>query len=415
MLTGSYHWRRLHGIVDAFGPPVFKPKDFILSQMLKNKGYRTACIGKWHLGWDWNSIKTPGAVPDPKTGYAVDAFDWSKPLSGGPLARGFDYYFGDDVPNFPPYTWLENDRVVDAPTETLLLVPKNGQGPFGSKPGPMRKDWDFFAVVPKLTERTVEWIGQQRGEEGPFFLYVPLNSPHEPIVPVAQFRGKSQAGPYGDFMMQTDDNVGRILKALDDNGLADNTLVVFTSDNGPEATAYGRARRFGHRSAGPLRGVKWDLWEGGHRVPMIVRWPGHVKPAVVNDALVSQVDLMATLAAVVGETLPAEAAPDSFNLLPVWQDGAASPRESIVHNTQPNGYAVRHGKWLLVAAKSGGISQVPPSFAEENGYVKDDYPGELYDLSQDLGERHNLYGEQPGTVAELTELLAKIRAKGQAR
>ncbi len=171
----------------------------------------------------------------------------------------------------------------------------------------------------------MEWIGEQRGKEGPFFLYVPLNSPHTPIVPMEKFRGRSQAGGYGDWMVQTDDNVGRILQALEDNGFADNTLVIFSSDNGPEYLAYNRIRNFNHRSAGPLRGVKRDLWEGGHRVPLIVRWPGHVKPETVNDSLVSQVDMMATLAAVVGATLPAGSAPDSYNLLPMWTEGAAEP------------------------------------------------------------------------------------------
>jgi arylsulfatase A len=279
----------------------------------------------------------------------------------------------------------------------------------------MCKDWDFYAVIPRLTERTVDWIGEQRGREGPFFLYVPFNSPHAPIVPIEKFRGSSKAGGYGDFMVQTDDNVGRILKALSDNGFAENTLVIFSADNGPERYAYERVRNFQHRSAGPLRGLKRDLWEGGHRVPFIVRWPGHVKPGAVSDALVSQVDVMATLAAVVGADLPANAAHDSYNLLPVWREGAASPRQTIVHNTMKGGYAVRHKQWLLVAAKTGAVSQVPQWFDRENGYVANDQPGELYDLSRDLAEKHNLYAKQPEKVAELQKLLEEVRAKGQVR
>jgi arylsulfatase A len=416
LLTGCYHWRRLQDIVHPFGPSVFKPADHTLAQMLKAQGYRTACIGKWHLGWDWEAIKNPDAKPrDPKTGYSADAFNWSKPLPGGPLARGFDYYFGGDVPNFPPYTWFENDRILEPPTVPVAPAGKPAEGGWDTWAGPMPKDWDFYAVVPKLTQKTVDWIGQQRDKEGPFFLYVPLNSPHTPIVPIEKFRGSSQAGGYGDWVAQTDDNVGRILQALEDNGFARNTLVIFSSDNGPEAHAYNRIRTFDHRSAGPLRGVKRDLWEGGHRVPLIVRWPGHVKPETVNDALVSQVDLMATLAAVVGATLPPGSAPDSYNLLPVWEEGAASPRHDIVHNTVAGGYAMRHDGWLLVAAKTGGVVKPPEWFDEQNGYSKNEYPGELYDLTQDIAERHNLYGDHPDKVAELESLLKQIRAKAQVR
>ncbi|HEX4142832.1 MAG TPA: sulfatase-like hydrolase/transferase [Pirellulales bacterium] len=417
LLTGSYHWRRLQDIVQPFGPSVFKSADLTLPEMLKAEGYRTACIGKWHLGWDWDAIKNPGAAPpDPKLGYAADAFDWSKPIAGGPTAQGFDYYFGNDVPNFPPYTWFENDHIV-GPAPTMPVSPTGGpaEGGWDTWAGPMPQGWDFYAVVPKLTQQTVDWIGQQRGKEGPFFLYVPLNSPHTPIVPIAEFRGRSQAGGYGDWVAQTDDNVGRILKALDDNGFAQNTLVVFSSDNGPEASAYNRVRKFDHRSAGPLRGVKRDLWEGGHRVPMIVRWPGHVKPETVSDELVSQVDLMATLAAVVGHALPAGSAPDSYNQLPVWEEGAASPRHAIVHNGVNGSYAVRHDQWLLVAAKTGAVSRVPDWLEKEQGDAENEYPGELYDLSQDLGERRNLYGEHPDKVGELKALLGEIRAKGQVR
>lgn len=416
MLTGRFHWRKFHGIVNSFEPPVLEDSEFTLPEMLKTRGYRTACIGKWHLGWKWEAIKQPGArPPDPKTGYAPGAFDWSKRIPGGPLDHGFDYYFGDDVPNFPPYTWFENDRVLTAPTEPLTITPQTAEGNWEARPGPMAKGWDFYAVIPKLTAKAVEWIGQQRGQATPFFLYVPFNSPHAPIVPALEFAGKSQAGGYGDFMVQTDDTVGRILQALKANGFADNTLVIFTADNGAEHYAYERIRKHGHRSSGPLRGLKRDLWEGGHRVPFIVRWPGVVEAGAVSDALISQVDLMATLAAVVGATLPANTAHDSYNLLPVWQAGAASPRRSIVHNTNADGYAIRHDNWLLVIAKTGGITGVPVWFDVENGYRRNEFPGELYDLHTDLAQKNNLYGGQPEKVAELTNLLQQIRATGQVR
>jgi len=216
-------------------------------------------------------------------------------------------------------------------------------------------------------------------------------------------------------MEQTDDTVGRVLAALKANGFAENTLVIFSADNGAEHYAYPRIQNFAHRSSGPLRGVKRDLWEGGHRVPFIVRWPGIVPKNETTSALVSQVDLMATIASITGFALPVGSAEDSYDLLPVLKSGAPSPRRSIIHNTDADGYAVRHDQWLFVAAKTGGISRVPAWFDLANDYKPNEQPGELFDLSRDLAQRHNLHSQQPGKVAELSALLAEMRAHGQAR
>ena len=415
LLTGRFHWRKFHKIVDSFEPSVFGPTELTLPAMLKAQGYRTACIGKWHLGWNWDAIKRPGAQPHPETGYAPDAFDWSKRIPDGPLDHGFDYYFGDDVPNFPPYTWFENDHVLVAPNSARKTPPETAEGKWEARPGPMVEGWDFYAVMPKITEKTIEWIGAQRGKREPFFLYVPFTSPHAPIVPTPEFVGKSKAGGYGDYVVQTDATVGRILKALDDLGERENTIVVFTADNGPESYAYARIQNFQHHSSGPLRGVKRDLWEGGHRGPFVVRWPGVVKAGGVSAALTSQVDLMGTFASVTGAKLAAGQAEDSHDLVPVWKSGAPSPRRTIVHNTNANGYAARHDQWLLVAAKTGAVTRVPPWFDKENRYPANDQPGELYDLSKDLAQRDNLYSQQPEKVAELQALLAAVQAKGQVR
>jgi arylsulfatase A len=420
LLTGRFHWRKFHNIVNSFDPPALDDAELTLAEMLKAKGYRTACIGKWHLGWNWNDIQrleidASRAEKGGNRAFAPTAFDWSKPISGGPLAHGFDEYFGDDVPNFPPYAWFRNDRLITEPTEPLTITPQTAEGSWEARPGPMTWGWDFYAVVPRLTDEAVEWIGRQRGHDGPFFLYLPFNSPHAPIVPTDEFRGKSQAGGYGDYVVQTDHNVGRILQALQASGFTKNTLVVFTSDNGPERYAYQRVRKFDHHSSGPLRGVKRDLYEGGHRVPMVVRWPGVIRPGTVSDALVSQVDLMATVAAVVDFNLPESSAHDSYNLLPVWKAGARSPRRSIVHNTFPDAYAIRHDNWLLIANSSGAHSPVPAWFDERYGYAKNVHPGELYDLSADLAQKHNLYADQPQKVQQLTQRLDQIRAHGQVR
>lgn len=419
LLQGRYHWRKFHGIVNSFDQPVLDSECTTLPELLRAKGYKTACIGKWHLGWDWNAIKRPGAAPIKATpagaaGFAVDAFDWSKPIPGGPLSHGFDYYFGDDVPNFPPYAWFENDRVITPPTEPLSTPKPTAEGSWEARPGPAVKDWDFWAVMPTLTDKAVEWIGQQK-QDGPFFLYFPFTSPHAPIVPAPEFVGKSTANGYGDFVVQSDDTVGRVLQALDDAGLAENTLVIFSADNGPEHYAYERVRKFNHRSPGPLRGLKRDIWEGGHRVPLVVRWPGVVPVGKVNDGLLSQIDLFATIASAVGADIPAGSAEDSYNQLGLLTGEAPSARDTLVHNTNANGYALRHGDWVLIATPTGAVSKVPRWFDQANGYVPHEHPGELYNLRQDLAQKNNLYAAQPEIVKELTALLEQIRSKGQVR
>jgi len=336
------------------------------------------------------------------------AFDWEKPIPDGPLAHGFDYYFGDDVPNFPPYTWFENDRLLAAPTEPLNTTLKTAEGSFETRPGPAVANWDFYAVMPRLTEKAVEWIGQQKPER-PFFLYFPFTSPHAPIVPAKEFTSKSQAGGYGDFVTQTDAAVGRVLAALDAAGHSERTIVIFSSDNGPETYAFERTRRYEHRSMGPLRGLKRDLWEGGHRVPTIIRWPSNVPAGKVNDGLFSQIDLYATLAKIVGADVPAGNAEDSYDQRALITGSGPSTRNELVHNTNPNGYAIRQGDWVLIQARSGAVSKVPDWFAQANSYEPNKQPGELYNLRDDLGQRNNRYAEEPQRVEELSKLLEQIR------
>lgn len=232
LLTGRYHWRKFHGIVNAFGSSAFDKKELTLPEMLKEQGYDAACIGKWHLGWDWSAIRNPDAKLKPvpgtknKKAYTANDFDWSKPIPDGPLDHGFDYYFGDDVPNFPPYAWMENDRVITTPTVPLTENPPTAEGSWEARPGPMVEGWELDAVMPKLTERTVKWIHDRKGNSKPFFLYMPFTSPHAPIVPIEEFVGRSNAGGYGDFMAQTDGTIGKVLQALEQSGFRENTLVI---------------------------------------------------------------------------------------------------------------------------------------------------------------------------------------------
>ena len=338
LLTGRHHWRDFHGIVGAMGKSVFPPERLTMPEMLKEKGYTTACIGKWHLGWDWEAIRT-------KPGNGPDCFDWKKAIPDGPLAHGFDHYFGDTVINFPPYAWIEDDHMAQIP-DTMKdesKWKKIKEGNWECRPGPMVSGWDPYAVLPTLTEKGVEYLKSRKDDPEPFFLYFAFPCPHAPIIPNDAFDGKSEAGPFGDFVVETDAMVGKLLVALEKSGHAENTIVVFTADNGPEHYAYARDANFGHWSAEPFRGLKRDIYEGGHHVPFIVRWPGVTQPGRVSKALVSQIDLMGTFASVLNYDLPDDAAEDSYDLLGHLRGETEKVRSTHVHNTFADQYAIRHG------------------------------------------------------------------------
>ncbi|MCK5941315.1 MAG: arylsulfatase [Planctomycetes bacterium] len=412
LLTGRHHWRKFHRIVPAFGSSVFEAERLTMPEMFRAHGYRTACIGKWHLGWDWAAIRRPGAEPTKGEGYAADAFDWRAPVPDGPLAHGFDHYFGDDVPNFPPYAWIEDDRVVGEPSVRYRPSPRPPEGNHEGRPGPMVDGWRLDAVMPELTRRAVAWLRDREGDDAPFFLYFPFTSPHAPIVPAAEWVGRSGAGPYGDFVAQTDDTVGAVLRALDQAGLADDTIVVFSADNGPEHYAYPRVERYGHRSTGELRGLKRDVFEGGHRVPMIVRWPGAVAPGTVSAALVSQCDLMATFAAMLGHRLPDDAAEDSFDQTEVLRGHRANVRDFAIHNTFASKWGVRRGRWLLLTQNDGYHTRVPQWVREAFPRAEGDVM--LCDLEADLGQSRDVSDRHPDVVAELRVLLDEVRRRGHS-
>ena len=430
LLTGRHHWRDFHGIVNAFGKSVFKKERLTLPELLQSKGYTTACIGKWHLGWDWDAIKKPGAKPknSQKTArgrrrrsFGPEAFDWTKKIPDGPLAHGFDHYFGDTVINFPPYCWIEDDKVLRAP-DTMMSTKKwkkIKEGNWECRPGPMISDWNPYDCIPTLTKRGVDYIRKQKDSKRPFFLFFAYPSPHAPIIPNDRFDGKSKAGPYGDFVYETDDSAGQLLAALDETGQAKNTIVVFTADNGPEHYAYARDRKFDHWSAKPFRGLKRDIYEGGHHVPFIVKWPGVTKPGTSTDALASQIDLMATFADLVGAELPADAAEDSHNLMPILRGTSDRVRSTHIHNTFQSAWAIRHddkeGNWLLVVAKHGYHSRRDAGWEKKRGYSADDKaPVELYDLKTDIGQKKNVASDYPKRVEMMSEMLERIRKAGHS-
>jgi arylsulfatase A len=423
MLTGRHHWRDFHGIVNAFGDSVFKPERLTLPEMLKEKGYKTAAIGKWHLGWNWDAIRnkevkaiTVQEGRRKKQQLGPEAFDWTKSIPNGPLDHGFDYYFGDTVINFPPYCWIENDKVVKAP-DTLMQTgkwKKIKEGGWECRPGPMVTGWDPYENIPTTTKKGMEYIKKAAEAEEPFFLYFAYPAPHAPIIPNDEFDGKSKAGPYGDFVYETDHSIGQLLQALKDSGQAENTIVIFSADNGPEHYAYARDAKFDHWSAHPFRGLKRDAYEGGHHVPFMIKYPGVTMAGTVNDALVSQIDIMATLASVVGYDLPEKnAAEDSHDLLPLLKGEVKSIRTSHIHNTFDHTWAFREGDWVLVTGKSGHHSRVTKEWLKKHDYPKvESKQPRLFNLREDIGQRNDLAAKHPEKVKAMETSLARIRAQG---
>ena len=420
LLTGTYHWRNQHGIVNSFGKPFFKETDVTLPQELQKSGYTTACIGKWHLGWNWKFKNEPTGITEQGgkevNYYLPEDIDWSAPISGGPLDRGFDYYFGDGTINFPPYAWVENDKFIELPKKDQDIV-KRGfetrEGNWEFRPGPMVEGWDPYKVLPTLTNKVVEYLDRQE-KDTPFFLYFALPSPHAPIIPNDEFLGTSEAGGYGDFMVQTDWVAGQVLKTLKAKGLDKNTIVIFSADNGPEKYAFERAEKYDHYSMGNFRGLKRDVWEGGHHVPFIVKWPGKISPGSVSNELISQVDIMATLAAATNTFLEEGVAPDSYNLLPVFKgEKYESPlREATVHNTYEQIWGLRQGKWLYINAPSGEHTKMPDFFKKLKNYNDFETEGLLFDMEKDPEQRINLFAQHPEKIEMMGQLLRKYREQG---
>jgi arylsulfatase A-like enzyme len=419
LLTGRYNWRsRLQsGVLGGLSPRLIEPGRLTVAQLLKDQGYVTACIGKWHLGLDW--VKKPGGavteldIEKPEQNKAVD---FTQPFANGPRTLGFDYYFGIAASlDMVPYTFLENDRCTMVPTtEKKFPMMGDAESKGFTRFGPAAAEFEAVDVLPRLAERAGKWIEEHAADAKagkPFFLYVPLNSPHTPSLPAKDWTGKSGLNAYADFVMQTDAAVGAVLDALEKAGLSEQTLVIATSDNGcsPQARLE-QLRGKGHDPCNGWRGTKADIWEGGHRVPLIVRWPGKVKPGTASDALVCLTDFMATCADLTGAKLPASAGEDSVSFLPVLR-GEAGARTTLVSHSIAGHFAIRSGNMkLCLTPGSGGWSVPKPGSAEE----KELPDAQLYDLAADPAEARNLIVEQPDKVKELTALLEKYVAEGRS-
>jgi arylsulfatase A-like enzyme len=415
LLTGRYHWRsRLQaGIVGLWEAPLIADDRLTIGSLAQQHGYQTACIGKWHLGWDWPLPADGDALfRAPPKGKAV-ATDrhrslwrevFERPIAGGPITRGFDLYFGTDVPNWPPFCFIENDRTVGIPSTYLSVeLFENHQA---SQQGPALEDWRLEPILPALAERAEKFIAEAGKRPQPFLLYLPLTSPHTPLAVNEPWKGNSGLNLYADFVMETDAVVGRILDALQASGVAEDTLVFFTSDNGcAPYIGVAELERQGHFPSGPLRGYKADAWEGGHRVPMIVRWPGKVEAGSRCDQLVHQADLMATVAELLGANLADHAGEDSFSLMPLLQGSHEPVRQHAVSCSIRGVPSLRDGGWKYIAAPGSG------------GWSKGGDPRQsvqLYHLDSDLSETKNLAADDPQRVARMQAMLEQIISRGRS-
>lgn len=400
VLTGRYSWRsRLKsGVLEGYSPSLIEPGRPTVASVLKSRGYYTGGIGKWHLGLG-DQAKT----------------DFTRPLHPGPVDHGFDYYFGIPASlDMPPYLYLENDSVVEQATST---TPGKEESGIFWRGGPVAPSFQFDQVLATLTGKAVRFLRDRAAKPSqPFFLYLALTGPHTPWVPRKEFLGRSKAGIYGDFVCEVDWVAGEILNTLDKAGLSSNTLLIFTSDNGPERYAYERIPEFGHYSMGSLRGVKRDAWEGGHRIPFLARWPGKIRAGGTSSETVCLTDLMATSAALSLAKLPDNGGEDSYNIAPaiLGEKRPAPIREATVLHTANGEFAIRQSEWVFIDAKTGMNTKEPEWFRKQRGYTLHSLPGELYNLKQDPAERKNLYAERPDVVGKLKALLERYKREGRS-
>lgn len=418
ILTGQYAWRSRmkSGVLLGYSPSLIEENTPTVAKFLKKNGYTTACIGKWHLGIDFKlkdgtyHSGEPGVefTQELKAFNDADQIDFSAPAKGGPKGAGFEYsYVLPASLDFEPYMYLENNLAVEAPTDSTpgsaLDAEIYATGPFW-RPGKMAPSFNFVDVLPTFTNKAKEFIASRKDSEKPFFLYFPMNAPHTPWVPDKNFEGTSEIDEYGDYVQEVDNHVGQILEALKTNGLEDNTIVFFASDNG----AYWRPpfiEKYNHRSNYTFRGMKSDAWEGGHHIPFIVKWPGKIEDGSFSDQTTSLTDFFATVRDLLGA--PASGNPqDSYSLLPILLGKKDTiNRAPVIHHSGAGKFAIRDGDWKMIEGLgSGGFSE-PKNPKPGPG----DPEGQLYNLKTDPQEQNNLYLSEPEIVEELKAKLKEIR------
>ncbi|MEE8468873.1 MAG: arylsulfatase [Planctomycetota bacterium] len=412
LLTGRYCWRSSlkSSVLLGFSPALIEPERFTLADLFQQAGYSTACVGKWHIGLDW-TLRSGEPVTER---YFRDGarIDFDLPFGGGPLELGFDYFFGCSAcaTTDPLYSFLEGDRTVGIPSEQWKgqSVEHPHQDDKNWRPGIATPGWKHEEVDPTFVGKALAWVEEQASQERPFFLYLPLSAPHAPWLPPEITRGKSQEGPRGDMVAVVDWAVGEVVDALDRLDLRENTLLIVTSDNGP------RIGLNGHRSAGPWRGYKSHTWEGGHRIPFLARWPGHIPKGATSDEPVCLTDMLSSLATILGESLPADAAEDSYDVSPVLlgEEHESPIREALVSHSVTGAFTIRQAQWKLILGTRGSGGWVPPA---DSTRPVDMQLGQLFDLDADPAEERDLFDQRPKVVARLRALLQSYRESGRSR
>ncbi|WP_276482743.1 sulfatase-like hydrolase/transferase [Paraflavitalea pollutisoli] len=420
ILTGRYAFRSSlkKGVLNGYSPALIEPNRTTVASFLQANGYHTACIGKWHLGLGWqrkdpqqpinNNTKTDSAQPD-----LNDNVDYSVAVTDGPNNHGFSYsYIIPASLDMNPYCYLENNKTLDVPT--VYTPGKSKERGVFWRAGNMSPGFDFDGVLPQVIDKSVAYINERAkaSDKTPFFLYLPLPAPHTPWLPRGSFDPNTKAGRYGRFVAEVDEQIDRIVQAVEANGQASNTLIIITSDNGsdwkPEDITANR-----HQANYIYRGRKADVYEAGHRIPFIARWPGKIPAGSTSHQTMCTTDLLATVGGILQQPLPAAAGEDSYNMLEAFlQPGTTQViREATIHHSLDGFFSIRKGPWKLTPQLGSGGFTVPKTQQPQAGEA----PGTLYDLSKDPQEQHNLYSSHPEIVQELTALLERYRKQGYSR
>jgi len=414
ILTGRYNWRSKlkSGVLTGKSEALIPKTRTTVASLLKNHGYHTAFIGKWHLGWDWtlkDSANMGGEGWDAKD---FDNIDFSKPVKNTPNDLGFDYSYGHSGSlDMAPYVYVENGHVTKVPDTTTV---NSGKYTWWRK-GPTSSDFIHDDVTPNFFRRAEDYISKQSLSDDPFFLYLALPSPHTPILPTEDWQGKSGLNPYGDFVLMIDDYMGKLEDIIKKSGIEENTIIIFTSDNGcSPAAKIDELISKDHYPSYIYRGHKADIYEGGHRVPFIVKWPNIIERGTTSRETICTTDLMATCAEIIGYKLLDNEGEDSYSLVSSFKNRNSSQplREATVHHSINGSFALRKNEWkLIMCPGSGGWSYPRPN----DKAALEDLPNiQLYNLSLDPGEKDNLVESSPEKVKELNELLIKYIAEGRS-
>ncbi len=412
LVCGRYCWRtRLkRGVLGGYSKPLIAPDRQTIAGVLKQAGYHTACIGKWHLGlgWQWGTER-----PDNLNHFSVageaGSVDYSQPIVDGPTDHGFDTcYIIPASLDMSPYVYIEDDRVTSVPDRVIDAVPF----PKYYRKGEISPDFQHIDCLGHLADRACGYIASRAKMKSPFFLYFPMPSPHKPVIPAKEFQGKTELGSYGDFVHQVDATIGKVLAAIDEADIAENTLVIVTSDNGSFMYRYDDGEKpdhlddesvqgfqsKNHTSNGPLRGTKADVYEAGHRVPFFCRWPGKIPAQSKSDQTICLTDILATAAEAAGCDFDKTQAEDSFSFLAVAKSGglANQRRPNVINHSAAGMFAIRDGNWKLILGDGSGGRQAPKGKPFQQPY-------QLYDLASDLGEQNNLIQSRSEIADRLLE------------